>query len=90
MASHTPALSSEFDLFASQPVQTSVAQTTEIIYKPIASVEQDVLEFLDPADNETYMDLNIKVYIKGQLVKEDESAFDAKIMSASQIIYYTR
>jgi hypothetical protein len=77
MMPHTPALSSEFDLFASRPVQTSVAQTTEIIYKPIASVEQNVLKFLVPADNETYTDLNIKLFITGQLAKEDGSSFAA-------------
>jgi hypothetical protein len=50
-----------------------VAQTQEIIYKPISSVEQDDLEFLIPGDNETYIDTNIKLYIKGKLVKEDGS-----------------
>jgi len=41
-------------------IQASVAETTEVIYKPIASVEQSDLEILIPADNDTYVDLNIK------------------------------
>jgi hypothetical protein len=77
MSTHIPALSSEFDIFASRPVQTSAAQSTEIIYKPIASVEQSDLEYLIAADHETYIDPNFKLLIKGQLVKEDGSALAA-------------
>jgi hypothetical protein len=77
MTTHVPALSSEFDIFASRPVQASVTQTTEIIYKPIAAVDQNDLEFLIPADDETYIDTAIKMYIKGRLVKEDDSELAA-------------
>jgi hypothetical protein len=70
-------LSSEFDIFASKPVQSSVLETTEVAYKPIASVEQSDLEFLIPADNDTYIDLNIKLYIRGKLVKEDGKDLNA-------------
>ena len=52
-------LSSEFDLFAPRPIQKSVVETTEVTYKPIASVEQSNIEFLIFADNDTYVDLNI-------------------------------
>jgi len=38
--------SSEFDIFAPKPVQTSVQQTIETIFRPIASVDQSDLEFL--------------------------------------------
>jgi hypothetical protein len=78
MSVQTPALSSDFDIFESRPVQTSVAQTTEIIYKPIASVDQNDLEFNITAENDTYVDPNIKLYIKGQLVKEDGTALGEK------------
>jgi len=54
-------LSSEFDLFAPRPIQTSVVETIELTYKPIASVEQIDLEFLIPADNDTYVDIKIKL-----------------------------
>ena len=69
-------LSSEFDLFAPRPIQTSVVETTEVTYKPIASVEQSDLEFLIPADNDTYVDLNIKLYIRGNLLKADGTNLD--------------
>ena len=69
-------LSSEFDLFAPRPIQTSVVETTEVTYKPIASVEQSDLEFLIPADNDTYVDLNIKLYIRGKMTKVDGTTLD--------------
>ena len=46
-------ISSEFDFFASKPVQESVHETVDVVYKPIASVDQSNLEFLITADNET-------------------------------------
>jgi len=64
-------LSSEFVLFAPIPIHTSVVETTEVTFKPIASVEQSDLEFLIPADNDTYVDLKIKLYIRGKLTKAD-------------------
>jgi hypothetical protein len=36
------------------------------------------LEFLIPADNETYIDLDIKMYIRGIVTKTDETALDNK------------
>jgi len=62
-------LRSEFDLFAPRPIQTFVVETTEVTYKPIASVEQSDLEFLIPADNDTYVYLNIILYIRSKLTK---------------------
>jgi len=44
---------------------------TEVTHKPIACVEQSDLEFLIPADNDTYVELNIKLYIRGKLTKAD-------------------
>ena len=69
-------LSSEFDLFAPRPIQTSVVETTEVRYKPIPSVEQSDLEFLIPADIDTYVNLNIKLYIRGKLTKADGTNSD--------------
>jgi hypothetical protein len=70
-------ISSEFDVFAPKSVQASVHETTEVAYKPIASVEQTDLEFLIPADSDTNIDLNIKLYIRGKRVKEDGKDLDA-------------
>ena len=71
-------VTSEFDIFASKPVQESVHETVDIVYKPIASVDLSDLEFLIPADNETIIYPNIKVYIRGKLTKIDGSALDDK------------
>jgi hypothetical protein len=59
--------SSEFDIFASKPVQTAVRETNVVHYKPIASVDQNDLEFSIPEDHDTYIDLNIKLYVKGKI-----------------------
>jgi hypothetical protein len=69
MVTETTFFSIEFDILTSKPVQTSVQETTEVAYKPIASVEQSVLGFLMPADNDTYINLNFKLFIRGKLVK---------------------
>ena len=45
-------------------------------YKPIASAEQSDLEFLIPAYNDTYVDINIKLYIRGKLTKADGTNLD--------------
>ena len=39
----------------------------ENIFRPIASVDQSDLEFLIPAENDTYMDLNIRLFVRGKL-----------------------
>ena len=67
-------LSSEFDIFAPKLVQASVIETTEVSYKPIASVDQSDLEFLIPSDSDTYIDLNIRLYVRGKLTKNDGTA----------------
>ena len=43
----------EFDIFAHKPIQTSILETVETVFKPIAPVEQIDLEFLIPADTDT-------------------------------------
>jgi len=66
-------LSSEFDIFAPTPIQTPVLETTEVTYKPIASAD---LDFLNPTYNDTYVDLNIKIHIRGKLIKADGKNLD--------------
>ena len=46
-------------------------ETIETIYKPIASVDQTDIEFLITADSDTYIDPNIHLFIRGNLVKTD-------------------
>jgi len=50
---------SEKNIFAPKPIQRSVLET---IYKTIAHVDQSDLEFLIAADNDTYVDPDIKLY----------------------------
>jgi hypothetical protein len=71
MAANAVSVSSEFDIFADRPVQTSTLDTNETAYKPIASIDQSDLEILVPADNDTYIDLNFQSYVRCKLVKPD-------------------
>ena len=64
-------ISTEFDLFERKARQDGSLETTETIYKPIASVDQTDIEFLIPADSDTYIDPNIKLFIRGKLIKTD-------------------
>ena len=69
-------ITSEFDIFAHKPVQTAILETNVVHYKPIATVDQTDLEFSIPADNETYIDLDIKLYVKGKLIGADGKDLD--------------
>ena len=70
-------VSSEFDIFDPKPVQLAIQDTEVVHYKPIASIDQSDLEFLIPADYDTYIDPDIKLFVRGKLTKADGSAFDA-------------
>ena len=70
-------VSSEFDIFAPKPVQLAIQETKLVHYKSIASVDQRDLEFLIPADYDTYIDPDIKLFVKDKLTKADGSALDA-------------
>ena len=78
MSADAVSLSTEFDIFATIPVQTSVLETTEMAYKPIASIDQSDLEFLIPEDHDTYIDLNIHLYIRGKLTKAEGTDLENK------------
>jgi len=56
--------SSEFDIFAHRPTETSVLGTIEAGYKPIVSIYQKDQEFILPDDNDTYIDQVIKRYVR--------------------------
>ena len=58
----------EFDILPDRPIQTSVLGTVDTVYKPIDPVSQNVLKFLMPSDSDTYIDLNIKLYVQCKLV----------------------
>ena len=88
MAADVVSASTEFDIFATRPVQNSTLETIETAYKPIASLDQSDLEFLIPADHDTYIDLNIQLYIRGKLVKADGTALKPRTIHAWLTIYY--
>jgi len=69
-------MGTEFDIFAPKPRRIAVEGTFETIYRPIASVDQTDIEFLIPGDSETYIDLALKLYIKGKLMKEDNTELE--------------
>ena len=75
-------MSTDFDIFASKPTQSSILGTVETRYKPIAPVDQSDLEFVIPGDNESYVDLDIKLYVRGKLISStDGKDYDAKEFS---------
>ena len=76
MLEFTVSVSSEFDILASKHIQSAVSDTTEVKYKPIASVNQSDLEFLITSDDDTYIDLDTKLFIRGELTKADGTALD--------------
>ena len=71
MAPDVVSPSTKFDIFAARPVQSLTIETIETAYKPIASLDQSDLEFLIPAVHDTYIDLNIQLYIRGKLKQAD-------------------
>jgi len=70
-------VSNEFDIFAPKPIQLAIQDTKVVHFKPIASIDQSDLEFLVPADYGTYIDPDIKLYVRGKLAKADGSNLDA-------------
>ena len=88
MAADVVSASSEFDIFATRLVQTSTLQTLETSYKPIAAHVQSDLEFIVPADQDTYIDLNIQLYIRCKLTKADGTALEFKTPRAWRTICY--
>jgi len=76
MSANTLSVKYEFDIFASKPIQSAVFDTTEVKYKLTASMDQSDLEFLIPSDDDTYIDLDINLYISGKLTKADGTVLD--------------
>jgi hypothetical protein len=73
---------SESDIFVQPPVQSSILGTDVVHIKPIASVDQNNLEFLVPGDNETYIDQDIKLFVRGKIIDADGKDLDAKDFTA--------
>ena len=69
-------VSSGFDIFARKPVQTSILETVETIFRTIASVYQSDLEFFIPSEIDTYIDLNIRMFVKVKLTASNGKALE--------------
>ena len=67
MAEEKSYVVAEFDIFVRKPKQSSTVETNETIYRPIASVDQTDIDFAIPGDSDTYVDLDMKLFVKGKL-----------------------
>jgi hypothetical protein len=69
--------------FSQKPVQTSVQETIETIFWPIASVNQSDLQFFISAEHDTYIDFNIRLYVRGKLTAADGKDLDTTDFTAT-------
>ena len=69
-------ISIQFDIFIHRPIQTAVLGSVETVYKPLAPVELNELEFLIPGDSDTYIDLDINLYVRGKMVPSSGNDVD--------------
>ena len=70
-------VTSEFDIFAHKPIHSAILGTDVVHHKPIATVDHNDLEFFIPGDNETYIDLDIQLFVEGKLIGADGKDLDA-------------
>jgi len=82
MSGEVEFVSSEFDIFVKNPIQSSILGTDVVRYKSIATVDQNVLEFFVPGDNETYIDQDIKLYVRGRIIGADGKDLDVSDFTA--------
>ena len=61
-------VSSDFNIFVHSPIHTAAMGTVETVYKPLAPVEQNDRGFAIHGDSDTYIDLAVKLYVRGKLV----------------------
>jgi hypothetical protein len=71
MATVTEYVGTDFDLFEKKPVQMGILETIETWYNPTVSMGRSDLEFLIPGDSETYVDLYIRLFVRGKLTTPD-------------------
>jgi hypothetical protein len=72
-------VSSKFDIFAKRLVQTSTLNKTKIGHKPTTAIDQSDLEFTVHKDDEHYLDRDLQLYIRVQLIGADGAELDIKI-----------
>jgi hypothetical protein len=71
-------VSTEFDIFNKKPLQEAVLETVEVTYKSIGIIDHTDLEFNIPADDETYIDTNLHIFVSGKLTTADGKHLTAK------------
>ena len=69
-------MNSAFHIFELRPVQSSILETIEVPYKPVAGVDPSDLEFYVPAEYDTYIDPNIRLLVRGKLTKVNGTDLD--------------
>jgi hypothetical protein len=82
MSGEVEFVSSEFDIFAHKPTQSAILGTDVVHHKAIATVDQKDLQFLIPRISETYIDLDIKLFVRGSLIGADGKYLDASDFTA--------
>jgi len=65
-------VSGEIYIFLHRPIQMALLGTVDTVYKPIAPVEHNDLEFSIPGDSHTYIVLDIKLYVGVNLSRAQE------------------
>ena len=73
MAEEPSFVGTEFDIFGRKPKQSSTVETNETIYRPIAYVDQTDIGFVILGDRDTYVELDLKLFVKGKLQTEDNT-----------------
>jgi hypothetical protein len=76
-------VSSDFDVLAGRPVQTSTVRTVERAHNPTTGVGQRDIEFTVLGDVEHYIDPDMQIYVKGQLLGADGAELDIKDYTAT-------
>ena len=81
--SEVTSISSEFDIFMQRAIQTIVLWTLQKVYKPLAPVVQNDLEFLIPGDSDTNIDLDLNLFVGGKMTsssRKDVVLTDTKVV----------
>ena len=73
MAEEQSYVGTEFEIFVRKPKKSRIVETNETIYSPIASVDQTDIEFVITGDSDTYVDLDLKLFVKRKLQTEDNT-----------------
>ena len=66
-------MGTELDIFCRKPKQSSTVETNETIYRLTASVDLRDNELVIRGDSDKYVDVDLKLFVKGKLQTEDKS-----------------